>query len=66
MDNQEKDWWVINGIGYGLYFIIYYAILEIIGISLLLALILFFTFPFYAVYINNFYKFYTEEYERDS
>lgn len=65
MDNDTRDWFVIAGIGYSIYFVVYYLLVEVIGISLLAALLLFWVFPLYATYINNYYNFYVNEYDSD-
>lgn len=56
-------WYIIYFAGTGLYFTVYYILIEYINIGKLLALIMFAVLPAYIMYINQFYVFYTEEFD---
>lgn len=71
-DSDEDDdkirsgpftWYIIYFIGSGLYLAFYYFMIEYINVGMTIAVGLFLLLPFYLTYVNEFYIFYTEEFD---
>lgn len=58
-----KTWYVIYITGASLYLLVYYLLIEIVNVGMYIAVLLFLTLPFYIMYLNEFYVFYTEEFD---
>lgn len=56
-------WYIIYFAGAGIYMGFYYVMIEYVNVGMNIALFLFLLLPFYLMYINEFYIFYTEEFD---